>query len=107
MTDREASKILTGIADMMEGELEHVNLALYPITERVIMDSRTTILDTECENAADALHIHVADKANCLYFLTADKPLAETLKNSHLKHKLVAIHIQTRNDLLLLFTALK
>jgi predicted nucleic acid-binding protein len=31
ITDRDASKIVTGIADMIEGKIEQINLSLYPI----------------------------------------------------------------------------
>jgi predicted nucleic acid-binding protein len=97
---------LTGIADVIEGHLENINLSLYPITERVIADSRTTVFEMECSNAADALHVYIAKKANCHYFVTADEGLANILKKSS-NPNLIAIHIGTEYDLLVLFTALE
>lgn len=103
ITDRQASEILTGIADTIEGKLENINLSLYPISEKEITDSRITIYETKCPHAPDALHIYVADKANCIHFVTADEQLADVLKKSPLKHKLITVHVGTSNDLSKLF----
>jgi predicted nucleic acid-binding protein len=103
ITDRQASEILTGIADTIEGNLENINLSLYPISEKVVTDSRITIVETECPHATDALHIYVADKANCSHFVTADEHLADVLKKSPLKHKLITVYMGTSDDLSKLF----
>jgi predicted nucleic acid-binding protein len=107
ITRQETSVILNGIADIIEGYLEPINLSLYPINEEVIVGSRTTLFETECPSAADALHVYVADKANCDYFVTADEELACALKRSHLARKLIAIHALTPNDLMVLFSDLE
>jgi predicted nucleic acid-binding protein len=99
MNDHEASEILTGIADMIEGQIEQINLSLYPISENVVIYSRVTIAETNCEHATDALHLYIADKANCDYFVTADHTLYSTLNNSHLKLKLIPINISNVSDM--------
>lgn len=99
MSNHEASEILTGIADIIEGQIEQVNLSLYPISEDVVIDSRLTITETNCEYAADALHLFIADKANCEYFVTADHILYDTLSNCDLKLKLVPISISNASDM--------
>jgi predicted nucleic acid-binding protein len=102
MTARNASEILTGIANMIEGKIEDINLSLYPITERVIDDSRTTVMETECETAGDALHVCVADKAKCDYFVTADKPLYDSLRNCSVNRRLIPLYILCESDMLIL-----
>jgi predicted nucleic acid-binding protein len=104
LTKQEAAEILTGIADLVEGKIEEVNLTLYPVTERVIRDSVTTIQEVRCNTAGDAIHVHVADRANCNYFVTADKGLASRIKNSGLRHKLVAVDIDELSDMLNFFS---
>ena len=103
MTDHESSEILTGIADMVEGQIEQINLSLYPISEKVVIDSRMTIMETQCENAVDALHLYIADKANCDYFVTADNTLYNTLNESDLRQKLIPINIWKASDMSQLF----
>jgi predicted nucleic acid-binding protein len=104
LTKQEAAEILTGIADLVEGKIEEVNLTLYPVTERVIRDSVTTIQEVRCNTAGDAIHVYVADRANCNYFVTADKGLASRIKNSGLRHKLVAVDIDELSDMLNFFS---
>lgn len=104
LTKQEAAEILTGIADLVEGKIEEVNLTLYPVTERVIRDSVTTIQEVRCNTAGDAIHVYVADRANCNYFVTADKGLAGRIKNSGLRHKLVAVDIDELSDMLNFFS---
>lgn len=104
LTKQEAAEILTGIADLVEGKIEEVNLTLYPVTERVIRDSVNTIQEVRCNTAGDAIHVYVADRANCNYFVTADKGLASRIKNSGLRHKLVAVDIDELSDTLNFFS---
>jgi len=75
LTKQEAAEILTGIADLVEGKIEEVNLTLYPVTERVIRDSVTTIQEVRCNTAGDAIHVYVADRANCNYQQIRDSPV--------------------------------
>ena len=90
LTAHEASEILTGIADLVEGKIEEVNLSLYPVSERVIRGSVATIQEVRCNSAGDAIHVYIADRANCNYFVTADKGLASRIKSSGLRHKLAS-----------------
>ena len=99
MNNHEASEVLTGVADMIEGQIEQINLSLYPISENVVINSRLTIAETNCVHAADALHLYTADKANCDYFVTADHTLYDTLTHSDLKQKLIPINISNPNDM--------
>lgn len=105
MSNHEASEILTGIADMIEGQIEQINLSLFPISEDVVMDSRLTITETKCVYAADALHLYIADKANCDYFVTADHILYDTLNGCDLRLKLVPIDISNANEMLRLLSS--
>jgi predicted nucleic acid-binding protein len=89
---------------MIEGKIEQINLSLYPISEQVIFGSRGTIFDVHCKNAADALHVYVADKSNCNYFITADIVLANVLKNSNLGYKLVTVDFTNTNDMSAFFS---
>jgi predicted nucleic acid-binding protein len=105
MNDREASEVLTGIADIMEGQLEETEFSLYPVSENVVIDSRRTMTQTHCVYASDALHLYTADKANCDYFVTADHILYSTLANSVLKTKLVPINISNTSEMSRLLSA--
>jgi len=105
MGDREASEVLTGIADLVEGQIEEISLSLYPITEQVIIGSRATMMEINCEYATDALHLYVADKANCNYFVTADNTLYITLSRSRLKMKLIPINLFNDIDMSRLLAA--
>jgi predicted nucleic acid-binding protein len=103
ISEREASEILAGIADLLEGKIEEVNLTLYPVTETVIRNSLVIIQDVMCNSANDAIHVYTADKTRCNYFITADKPLANQIKKSKLKHRLTAVDINDLNDTLTFF----
>jgi len=103
-SDHEPFEIMTGIADMIEGKIEQIDLSLYPISEESIIASRTIILEIGCNTAADALHVYVADKSNCHYFVTADNSLADIMKRSSLRRKLITININEPNDILKLFS---
>jgi predicted nucleic acid-binding protein len=98
ITDRQASEILTDIADMIEGHIEKMNVSLYPITEEVILDSRTMIMEAHC-NSSDALHLYVSDKSDCDYFVTADIQLALSIKNSKLGYRLKTVNIWEEADM--------
>jgi predicted nucleic acid-binding protein len=104
LTEKEAAEILAGIADLLEGKIEEVNLSLYPVTERVVRNSLLTIQAVKCQSAGDAIHVYTADKTNCHYFVTADKGLASKIKNSNIRHKLVAVDIDELNDVLAFFS---
>lgn len=103
VSEREASDTLAGIADLVEGKIEEVNLSLYPVTERVVRGSLTTIQDIMCNSANDAIHVYTADKTRCNYFITADKALASQIKKSNLSHRLTAVDIDDLNDTLTFF----
>jgi predicted nucleic acid-binding protein len=105
ITDHEAFEILTSITDLIEGKIEEADLSIYPISENVITSSRATIMDIECNTAADALHVYVADKSGCDYFVTADNNLAMIMKkNRSLSQKLIPINLNETNDLLNFFS---
>jgi predicted nucleic acid-binding protein len=57
ITEHQIYEILTSIADTIEGNIEQINLSIYPISEKVIFGSRATIMDIHCSHATDALHI--------------------------------------------------
>jgi predicted nucleic acid-binding protein len=100
LSKHEVFEILTGITDLIEGKIEEADLSIYPISEDVITSSRTTIKDMECNTASDALHVYVADKSGCNYFITADNNLAMTMKkNGSLIQNLIPININEPDDM--------
>lgn len=104
LTKKEAAEILAGVADLVEGKIEEVNLSLYPVTENVVRNSLVTIQNIACQSAGDAIHVFTADKTNCNYFITADKGLASRIKGSGLRYKLEAVDIDELNDTLSFFS---
>jgi predicted nucleic acid-binding protein len=75
---------------MLEGSLENTNISLYPINEKVILGSRTTIMETGC-HSGDAIHLYTCDEAYCDYFITADKELTTLIRNSKLTYRLKVV----------------
>ena len=93
---KEASEILTNIADMLEGVIERWNIESYSITEDVIIGSRIIIQDVY-PHASDALHLFVAIVTKCDYFVTADRKLALAIRDS--VPRLMPINIQEPDDI--------
>jgi predicted nucleic acid-binding protein len=100
ISKEEAAEHLAGIADLIEGKIEEVNLSLYPVTEDVVRNSLITIQDVRCHSAGDAIHVYTADKSHCDYFVTAEEDLSNKIKVSNLGHRLSAVNIGDLNDLL-------
>jgi predicted nucleic acid-binding protein len=81
ITRSEASEILNSIANAIEGSIEQLNLKLYAVSEEVVIGSRAVIQRVH-PNASDALHLYIAEAANCDYFITADKALVDAIKKN-------------------------
>lgn len=104
LTKGEAAEILAGIADLLKGKIEEANLLLYPVTANIVRNSIATIQAVACQNAGDAIRVYTAYKTNCHYFVTGDEGLANKIKSSNLRHKLVAVDIDRLNDMINFFS---
>lgn len=92
LSKNDASKVLTGIADLLEDTLQYNNVKSYAISHIVVLSSRAVIQQYQV-NAADALHVVIAEAADCDYFVTADKQLVTALRKSKSKIKSIDINI--------------
>ena len=68
ITQAEVQQILSELLDMMEGKSQkYQNIIIYPITNRVIVDSKLVIQDYHI-NASQALHVYISAAAQCDFF---------------------------------------
>lgn len=97
---KEASEILSNIADILEGIIQKLNVESHPISQDAIIGSRIIIQDVH-PNASDALHIFIAAISKCNYFVTADMELIRSIRSSLLP--ITPINILRAEDLAYFF----
>ena len=101
ITQAEVQQILSELLDMMEGKSQkYQNIIIYPITNRVIVDSKLVIQDYHI-NASQALHVYISAAAQCDFFVSAEPDLINLLTSG--KIKLTAYNINSSEDFSRLF----
>lgn len=89
---KDAFNLVTGIADLLEDVLQNTSVKSYATSNKVVLGSRVSIQRYHI-NAADALHVVVAEAADCDYSVTADKAMVAALKKS--KSRVKPVYINT------------
>ncbi len=88
-------EILSEIVDMIDNEIQYSHFNFYAVTEHIIDFSRITIMDFQL-SASDALHVYMADKANCDYIISADKDMVTKVNKK--ADRLMAFNIRLKED---------
>lgn len=79
--------ILVNVLHKIEDCIELDILKLYPASRAAILRSRNLNINLQLTTAGDALQIYFANEIRCDYFMTADRPLLNAIRNGKLAYE--------------------
>jgi predicted nucleic acid-binding protein len=86
------------MANFLEDHYLRKTVVSYAINEDVILNARQVIESIHITNAADALHVLIANRAQCAYFISADKELNAAIKANGLDITVIDVHEPSDTD---------
>lgn len=96
VTSKGAHDIIFAMANFLEDRYIRKTVVSYAINEDVVLNARQVIEKVYINNAADALHVLIANRSRCDYFISADKELNTTIEVNRLG--IAVIDVQDPSD---------
>ena len=91
-SNEDAHDTIFAMANFLEDRYPRRTVVSYAINEDVVINSRRVIESLHLSSAADALHVLIANRARCTYFISADKELNASITVNRLGITPIDVH---------------